>query len=295
MKIAELLNLDAVIVEAHAAVYHVYALDQRRQWVAHRRAVQMRESDQNRGGVQMQYGGSLADPTHIDFLTIAASYLAVVDPRQAVKCFRVAAKAAFEFASERTKSEPKDAFMFNEWFARAATLSICGRKDSTLNQPLDDLETQRDNRSPSIVAAEMMLHSNLFLKSSEIQKSTRYLKVLSSWAARNDGHVVGRMRIPIALYRRLADAVIQRNSALDLEPWLKELGERIDQQLRIAQTAMDHWEYLHSALLPIEPDVLSLLLTYLNTPDSRHMKHDSLPNALQAYLEAAIAIKTAKL
>ncbi|MHB1082744.1 MAG: hypothetical protein ACYC67_25345 [Prosthecobacter sp.] len=183
MNAAQNLNLDPQLMRASAEAYYGYAHAERKDAAA-----------------------ELTEPARIDYLTIAASYFAVVNPRRATECFTEAADAAFRFAQKQKK---ESLLIASEWFARASTLSICGNSPQGFNSPRFNDEQQRWGQTPNQKVAELIFNSKSFLNAPGEEYKSDELKRSLKAAGGFEGRVVGKMRMPMSLYTKIAQFALQ--------------------------------------------------------------------------------------
>lgn len=270
MNLAVQFNLEADVLKAHAEAYYGFALAPRE---APRRTP--------------------PPAAQLDYLTIAASYWAVVDQKRSRECFREAATRALNLARQAQKEENR--LQASEWAGRAFTLSGCANDVLTENPRKwigDEIKNVR------LMAAALMTTVAYGQRQADggRQVAREYLGGLKELAAPLGSHPVGRMRIPLSLYLELADVALPtegRPEERSLRNWIQEFGVRVTQEIRLAQSTGHHWANLYTSLLPIEPEVLGAIMILVRARPDRLRElplFETASEPMRAYGQAASAI-----
>lgn len=171
-------------------------------------------------------------------MAVAASYWSLIDPRRAVRLYRVAAELyrslghSYSIVLALASGARREVQVTNETFDEAARSNV-------------------DAVAFAMVANEL---------GEDDRTNARAERLAGDW--RHAGNIpVGRMGIPLDLYGRCAQAMHQAKTQMNRERFSDDAARYVHRAAEVLRTASHdryHWQRLHSAILPAEPEAVAM-------------------------------------
>lgn len=203
---------------------------------------------------------------HSSRLLLAGSYWLLLDADRAAVCFERASVVLADSLHQQTAEHRQllsEAISPDLSRIAAATIVLCvlaGTPPSPVALKLVNASVAA-NPFPDLLAVLSLVTA---LENARGLDPTNDSAHLTELFVRYRATPIGRLGVPLRLYQQLAEALsLPRTEMIRATgSWFNTIGRRISDAVGAAQVDRYHWRMLYSTLLPFEPEVLSLFVTY---------------------------------
>jgi hypothetical protein len=195
---------------------------------------------------------------------VAASYWSLIDARKAVELYATAAETYRQ--------------LDHEYWIVAALAAGPRQRGAWPSRSQESLE-----RSPQTVAFEMLWRAT-------VSSDERTLPPELETAREHFGNVpVGRLRIPLYVYGRCAEALRER----DVHSMSVEAPGYVARAAEVIEAASRdhlHWQSLRTAILPAEPEAVATIASFARVARELHVSLPEMTSNLGEHARRLVAI-----